>query len=87
MTNYMKPFGSLDPGFKKREHFSFANANFIQLYNAISMLSTCPRTQGYSENHFSALIVDLAGDQTRATCVAPSGANRSASHYDFWHGF
>jgi hypothetical protein len=35
--------------------------------------------------NFSTLMVGLAGtgDQTRAACVAGSGTNRSAIHYDF----
>jgi hypothetical protein len=38
---------------------------------------------------FSTLIVgpDRSGDQTRATCVAGSGASRSAIHYNAMNRF
>jgi hypothetical protein len=55
---------------------------FIQLYSAIAMLSTCPRTQGTEISNFPTLIVGPAGARTRATCVARSGGNRSAIHYN-----
>jgi hypothetical protein len=38
---------------------------FIQLYNAIAVLGTCPRMQGYiKKNICSTLIVSLAGPRT-----------------------
>jgi hypothetical protein len=54
---------------------------FIQLYSAITVLATCPRTQGYRKD-FSTLNVGLArtGNQTQATCLAGSVARRSAIH-------
>jgi hypothetical protein len=55
---------------------------YILLYNAIAVLVTCPRMQDYRNNLFSARITGLAGDRTRASCVALSCTNRSSIHYD-----
>jgi hypothetical protein len=43
--------------------FAFATAHFNQLFSAIAMFTTSPRTPGSRKTHFSALIVGLAGDQ------------------------
>lgn len=60
------------------KHLCFRQCNFfIELYNAMAVLLTCPWTQSYRKSHFPAIIVGLYGDQTRAT-----GANRSSINYD-----
>jgi hypothetical protein len=67
---------------------AFVTANFNLFIVSIAVLENAnvPPDQGLQKRaNFSTLIVGLAGtgDQNRATCVAGSGANRSAIHYDY----
>jgi hypothetical protein len=57
---------------------------FIQLYSAIAVLENVPPDAGLQKRAtLSTLNKGLAGtrNQTRATCVANSGTNRSAIRY------
>jgi hypothetical protein len=89
MANHTKPFGmryytsyNAVPGLKIQKLLCFWYCTFLDTFNAIAVLVTCPQTQGHIKSHLSAIIVGLAGDQTRARArlAARSGANRSAIH-------
>jgi hypothetical protein len=56
----------------------------IQLYSAIATCNVLPDAGLQKRANFSTLIVGLAGtgNRTRATCVAGTGTNCSAIHYD-----
>jgi hypothetical protein len=57
--------------------------NFNLFIISIAVLENVPPDVGLQKRAiFSTLIVGLAGDRSRATCGARSGANRSAIHYD-----
>jgi hypothetical protein len=65
--------------------FAFATANFKLYIISIAVLENVSPDAGLQKRaNFSALIVGLAetGDQTRAICLARSGAYRSAIRYD-----
>jgi hypothetical protein len=53
--------------------------NVIQLYSAIAVLATCPRTQGYRKEPLFHTKRRSGRDQ--ATCLAGSVSRRSAIHY------
>jgi hypothetical protein len=85
VTSFKPSLGTPDPGLKMRKHLCFCCCNlFVQQYSAIAVLENVPPGAGLQKrSNFSTLIVGPAGtgDQTRATCVAGSGNNRSAIHY------
>jgi hypothetical protein len=56
----------------------FLSNNTVQLH----CLKRAPGRRVTEKANFSTLIVGLARPQTRATCVAHSGANCSAIHYN-----
>jgi hypothetical protein len=60
--------------------------NFAHFIILIAVLENVPPDSGLQKRAtFSTLKVGLAGtwNQTRATCVAGSGTNRSAMHYAY----
>jgi hypothetical protein len=67
--------------------FGCATANLLTHFIiAIAVLENVPPDAGLQKiATFSTLNVGLAGtgNQTRATCMASSGTNRSAIHYAF----
>jgi hypothetical protein len=65
--------------------FAFATANLNLFIISIAVIENVPLdAELHKRATFSTLIVGLAGtgDETQATCVARSGANRSAIQYD-----
>jgi hypothetical protein len=63
--------------------FVFATANLKLFIISIAVLENVAPDAGLQKRaNLFTLIVGLSGDRTRATCVARSGANRSAIHYD-----
>jgi hypothetical protein len=77
-----------DPGLKMWDTFACASAIFsTHFIISIAVLENVPRDAGLQKRDtFSTLNVGLAGtgNQTRATCLASSGTNRSAIHYAFF---
>jgi hypothetical protein len=92
----LKPLKSLScslnavfPGLKMWDTFSCTTANVLTHFIiSIAVLDNVPPDAGLQKRAtFSTLNVGLArtGNQTRATCVACCGTNRSAIHYAFKH--
>jgi hypothetical protein len=74
-----------NPGYKIREHFSFAIAHFYLVMILIAVLVNVPPDAGFQKKaNFSTLNVGLARTwyQTPDNCVTGSGSYRSAIHYD-----